>query len=78
MALQACSECGKEMAQAADTCPHCGNPNAAMQKKKRNSGQSMGCLLFLLAIPLALFAPVLGGLLALVGLIVVAANTRLW
>lgn len=40
MAMTACTDCGKEISDAAPACPNCGKPNAKVQPKK-----SVGILL---------------------------------
>ena len=78
MALVNCDECNQTMSSDAEACPHCGKPNASATKKKQNSGQSMGCLLMLLALPLALVAGPLAAIVFIVGVVLVLVNTRLW
>ena len=78
MALINCDECNQTMSSDALACPHCGKPNANATKKKQNSGQSMGCLLMVLAVPFAIVGGPLAGVVFIVGLILVLINTRLW
>jgi len=77
MALVPCQECGKEMSAEALTCPGCGKPNKAATDGAQNNRQAVGCALVLLGIVIALlFWPILGGILALTGIIIAALNTR--
>ena len=78
MALINCAECNSEMSSDAEACPHCGKPNANASKKKQNSGQAFGCLLMVLALPVALVAGPLAGVVFIVGLVLVLINTRVW
>lgn len=43
MALKPCHECGKEISNTADKCPHCGAPPKVVAFGK--AMQSCGCLL---------------------------------
>ena len=62
MALIMCSECGKEIAESAKTCPSCGAPSKRQQEvDKVKSG-------FLAGLGLIILAPIV----AIVGFVVVA------
>lgn len=78
MALIPCTECKAKMSDAAEACPQCGNPNRKVKAKKKDSKQAIGCLLILVAIPLSfVLTPVVGLLLAVVGVVMLIVNTRL-
>lgn len=50
MAIISCSECGKEVSNAAPNCPHCGNPIAMKKKKVGCCGGSISIVLVLFLI----------------------------
>ena len=77
MALVECSECRKEISDEAEACPSCGNPNEKAVIKKQNSGQAMGCLFMILAIPAVLLLGPFAAVVFIVGLVLVLLNTRL-
>lgn len=60
MGLIRCPDCGKEISDAAPTCPHCGRPNPrgdtpAVQAKDKQNGCALGCLaLFVVALLLGM------------------------
>ena len=82
MALVACPECKTEMSSDALACPRCGKPNKKVASKEANKNQDgaqkTGCLLMVVAIPLLFLFPLAGVVLLLVGLVLAAANTRVW
>ncbi len=82
MAMIACYECSSEMSNKASACPRCGAPNHAERKraetKARSAKQNQGCLLVLIGIPLGLALPPVGAVFFIVGLVYLAANTKLW
>ena len=57
MPLICCNECGKEISEKAELCPHCGEPTKWGKKKakkerrhRRGNIQGAGCILIILAI----------------------------
>lgn len=70
MALVKCPECDKDLAEDAALCPHCGKPNKKAQYRKRSNVQGSGCLMLFLGLGLFLLSPFLGGVMAIVGLVI--------
>lgn len=70
MAIVKCPECGNDMAEDAAQCPHCGKPNKKAQYRKRSNYQGSGCLMFLVGMLLCVLSPFLGGVVAIVGLVI--------
>lgn len=70
MALIKCPECEKEMSEDASQCPACGKPNKKLRNKKRSNYQGGGCLMFIIGGALCIISPFLGGIVAIVGLVV--------
>lgn len=76
MALIYCPECDREMSSEAMACPGCGRPNPIAKNKVMDGHQRTGCLLILLSIIVALFSPLVGGVMFLVGLVLFLVYTR--
>lgn len=76
MPLTKCPDCGREISSEAPACPGCGKPNTAAVVKEKNSKQGFGCLLILLSIPAAVVLGPFAAVLAIVGIVLVALNTR--
>ncbi len=70
MALIKCPECQKEISEDAPQCPNCGKPNNKVRHRNRSNVQGGGCLMFIIGIVLCVISPFLGGIVAIVGLIV--------
>lgn len=70
MAIIQCPECGKDMSEDAAQCPHCGKRGKKAQYRKRSNVQGSGCLILFLGLALFLLSPFLGGVMAIVGLVI--------
>lgn len=77
-ALMNCEACNKEMSLKALACPSCGNPNKKMVNKEQNKKQKVGCLLFIIGIPLCFILPPVGYILVILGAILSLIHMRLY
>ncbi len=77
MALIKCPECQREISADALACPGCGKPNKAGVNRSKDSSQHAGCFIMVAALFVGGFVSgPIGGVVFLVGLILVALNTR--
>ena len=78
MTLIDCAACGHSMSAEASACPSCGQPNRAALNSAMHKKQAAGVVLLLVGLGVALLVNMLvGGVIALTGLVITAANTRL-
>lgn len=76
MALVNCAECGRGMSSDALACPACGKPNTKAQHAAQNSRQAVGCAVVIASLFAAIFSFHLAAILFIVGIVLVAINTR--